>query len=141
MKNPGKVRARTYGTKSPSRSEALRFIDSAKSPSTIIDGSLVNSSLQTSVCVEQDAVAETFRRRAVDRFLAPWCLVVISKTNPTPVTSQPENLFCGCLISRKRASVQCQNRKGRDHLLSSLANRCVMLKRRIHMNEKKRGDS
>ena len=27
-KNPGKVRARTYGTKSPSRSEALRFIDS-----------------------------------------------------------------------------------------------------------------
>ena len=29
-KNPGKVRARTYGTKSPSRSEALRFIDSAK---------------------------------------------------------------------------------------------------------------
>ena len=34
MKNPGKVLARTYGTKSPSRSEALRFIDSAKSPST-----------------------------------------------------------------------------------------------------------
>ena len=31
---PWKVRARTYGTKSPSRSEALRFIDSAKSPST-----------------------------------------------------------------------------------------------------------
>ena len=27
---PWKVRARTYGTKSPSRSEALRFIDSAK---------------------------------------------------------------------------------------------------------------
>ena len=41
-KNPGKVQARTYGTKSPSRSEALRFIDSAKSPSTKIDGSLVN---------------------------------------------------------------------------------------------------
>ena len=39
---PWKVRARTYGTKSPSRSEALRFIDSAKSPSTKIDGSLVN---------------------------------------------------------------------------------------------------
>ena len=36
MKNPGKVRARTYGTKSPSRLEALRFIDSAKSPSTLI---------------------------------------------------------------------------------------------------------
>ena len=34
MKNPGKVRARTYGTKLPGRSEALRFIDSAKSPST-----------------------------------------------------------------------------------------------------------
>ena len=32
VKNPGKVRARTNGTKSPSRSEALRFIDSAKSP-------------------------------------------------------------------------------------------------------------
>ena len=31
MKNPGKVRARTYGTKSPGWSEALRFIDSAKS--------------------------------------------------------------------------------------------------------------
>ena len=30
--------ARTYGTKSPSRSEALRFIDSAKSPPTKIDG-------------------------------------------------------------------------------------------------------
>ena len=42
VKSPGKVRARTYGTKSPSRSEALRFIDSAKSPSTKIDGSLVN---------------------------------------------------------------------------------------------------
>ena len=42
MKNPGKVRARTYGTKSPSRSEALRFIDSAKSPTTKIDGSLMN---------------------------------------------------------------------------------------------------
>ena len=42
---PWKVRARTYGTKSPSRSEALRFIDSAKFPSTTgtkIDGSLVN---------------------------------------------------------------------------------------------------
>ena len=33
-KKPWKVRARTYGNKSPSRSEALRFIDSAKSPST-----------------------------------------------------------------------------------------------------------
>ena len=39
---PGEVRARTRGTKSPSRSEALRFIDSSKSPSTKIDGSLVN---------------------------------------------------------------------------------------------------
>ena len=42
MKNPGKVRAWTYGTKSPSRSGALCFIDSAKFPSTKIDGSLVN---------------------------------------------------------------------------------------------------
>ena len=42
MKNPGKVRARTCGTTSPSQLEALRFIDSAKSPSTKIDGSLVN---------------------------------------------------------------------------------------------------
>ena len=33
MKNPGEVRARTCGTKSPSQSEALRFIDSTKSPS------------------------------------------------------------------------------------------------------------
>ena len=42
-KTPGKVRARTCGTKSPSRSEALRFIDSSKSPSTKkIDGSLAN---------------------------------------------------------------------------------------------------
>ena len=32
--NPEKVRARTYATKSPSQSEALRFIDSANSPST-----------------------------------------------------------------------------------------------------------
>ena len=32
-KTPGEVRARTCGTKSPSRSEALRFIDSSKSPS------------------------------------------------------------------------------------------------------------
>ena len=41
-KTPGEVRARTCGTKSPSQSETLRFIDSAKSPSTKIDGSLVN---------------------------------------------------------------------------------------------------
>ena len=41
-KTPGEVRARTWGTKSPSRSEAMRFIDSSKSPSTKIDGSLVN---------------------------------------------------------------------------------------------------
>ena len=41
-KTPGEVRARTCGTNSPSRSEALRFIDSSKSPSTKIDGSLVN---------------------------------------------------------------------------------------------------
>ena len=41
-KTPGEVRARTCGTKSPCRSEALRFIDSSKSPSTKIDGSLVN---------------------------------------------------------------------------------------------------
>ena len=41
-KTPGEVRARTCSTKSPSRSEALCFIDSSKSPSTIIDGSLVN---------------------------------------------------------------------------------------------------
>ena len=35
-KTPGQVRARTRGTKSPSRSEALRFIDSAKSqPQTV----------------------------------------------------------------------------------------------------------
>ena len=31
-KTPGEVRARTCGTKSPGRSEALRFIDSSKSP-------------------------------------------------------------------------------------------------------------
>ena len=41
-KTPGEFRARTCGTKSPSRSEAMRFIDSSKSPSTKIDGSLVN---------------------------------------------------------------------------------------------------
>ena len=43
-KTPGEVRARTCSTKSPSRSEALRFIDSSKSPSTKkkIDGPLVN---------------------------------------------------------------------------------------------------
>ena len=34
MKNPGKVRVRTYVTKSPGRSEALHFIDWGKSPST-----------------------------------------------------------------------------------------------------------
>ena len=42
MNKPWKLRARTCGTDSPSRSEALSFIDSAKSPSTKIDGSLVN---------------------------------------------------------------------------------------------------
>ena len=41
-KTPGEVRARTCGTKSPSRSEAMRFIDSSKSPSTKIDGSMAN---------------------------------------------------------------------------------------------------
>ena len=35
MKNPGKVRARTCSTDSPGRSEALCFIDTAKSPSTV----------------------------------------------------------------------------------------------------------
>ena len=34
-KTPGEVRARTCGTKSPSRWEALRFIDSSKSPSQV----------------------------------------------------------------------------------------------------------
>ena len=38
MKNPGEVRARTCGTKSPSWSEALRIIDSAKSQSQIFCG-------------------------------------------------------------------------------------------------------
>ena len=42
MKNPGEVWARTCGTKLPSRSEALRFIDSSKSPSTV-DGDLDES--------------------------------------------------------------------------------------------------
>ena len=46
---PWKVRARTYGTKAPSRSEALRFIESAKSPSTKIDGSLVNYSAEPAI--------------------------------------------------------------------------------------------
>ena len=42
-KNPGKTRAQTYGTKSPSWSEALHFIDSAncKSPSSEWLGDLV----------------------------------------------------------------------------------------------------
>ena len=44
--NPWRVRARTYGTKSPSRSEALRFIDSTKSPSTYIH---VNGDLAESI--------------------------------------------------------------------------------------------
>ena len=39
-KTPGEVRARTCGTKSPSRSEALRFIDSSKSLSTKIASDL-----------------------------------------------------------------------------------------------------
>ena len=51
-KNPGEVRARTCGTKSPSRSEALRFIDSSKSPSTKIDGSLVNFRCRQGLCLE-----------------------------------------------------------------------------------------
>ena len=44
-KTPGEVRARTCGTKSPSRSEALHFIDSSKSPSTwgFVDGDLDES--------------------------------------------------------------------------------------------------
>ena len=39
-KNPGKVRVRTYDPKSPGRSEALRFINSAKYPSTKISNLL-----------------------------------------------------------------------------------------------------
>ena len=43
VKNPWRSPvSRTGGTKSPSRSEALRFIDSSKSPPAKIDGSLVN---------------------------------------------------------------------------------------------------
>ena len=40
VKNPGELRARTCDTKSHSRSEALRFIDSAKSPSTMTSDQL-----------------------------------------------------------------------------------------------------
>ena len=78
VKNPGKVRARTYGTKSPSRSEALRFIDSAKSPSTKIDGSLVN-----------------FRHRLSNRHgrqHPPWSPVSIGK--PVPKIHQWTIYFC-----------------------------------------------
>ena len=72
---PWKVRARTYGTKSPSRSEALRFIDSAKSPSTKIDGLLVNFRLESlrlkftnepSIFVDGD-LAESIKHSASDR--------------------------------------------------------------------------
>ena len=45
LKNPRKVQARTYGTKLPSQSEALRFIDSAKSASTMIDWDLPESNI------------------------------------------------------------------------------------------------
>ena len=48
---PWKVRARTYGTKSPSRSEALRFIDSAKlgsSPDTDVRASWRQRSYRSS---------------------------------------------------------------------------------------------
>ena len=59
MKNPGQVRALTCGTKSPSRLEALRFIDSSKSPSTKMDGSLVN-----------------FRRRLSNQHGRPWRMLI-----------------------------------------------------------------
>ena len=42
-KTPGEVRARTCGTKSPSRSEALRFIDSSKSLDWDLDESIKRS--------------------------------------------------------------------------------------------------
>ena len=61
MKNPEEVRAQTCGTKSLSRSEALRFIASAKSPSTKIDGSLVN-----------------FRRRLSNRHRRPRKILISS---------------------------------------------------------------
>ena len=72
-KTPGEVRARTCGTKSPSRSEALRFIDSSKSPSTKIDGSLVK-----------------FRRRLSNRHGRPRRMLIWTfegNTNPTVSTS------------------------------------------------------
>ena len=46
--NPGKVWARTCGTNSPSRSEGLRFIYSAKFPSTIVTESETNTFLHGS---------------------------------------------------------------------------------------------
>ena len=69
-KTPGEVRARTCGTKSPSRSEALRFIDSSKSPSTKIDGSLVN-----------------FKRRLANRHGRPrWMLIWTFGDSPISVS-------------------------------------------------------
>ena len=65
---PWKVRARTYRTKSPSRSEALRFMDSAKSPSTKIDGSLVN-----------------FRRRLSNRHGRPRRRMLTMDIRRTPI--------------------------------------------------------
>ena len=71
-KTPGEVRARTCGTKSPSRSEALRFIDSSKSPSTKIDGSLVN-----------------FRRRLSNRHGRPRRMLVWTFEGNTDQLSYP----------------------------------------------------
>ena len=50
VKNPGEVRARTCGTKSPSRSEALRFIDSTN-PHLLVMNVLTVASLY---CVEKE---------------------------------------------------------------------------------------
>ena len=74
-KTPGEVRARTCGTKLPSRSEALRFIDSSKSPSTKIDGSLVN-----------------FRRRLSNRHGRPRRMLIWTFEGNTDQTCRLESL-------------------------------------------------
>ena len=94
---PWKVRARTYGTKSPSWSEALRFIDSAKSPSTKRATFLATESVNSASFKRGETVVQIFWQGKAQSsspilrctFLARRSAKLIANFSATMVTSLP----------------------------------------------------
>ena len=96
-KIPGEVRARTCGTKSPSRSEALRFIDSSKSPS--VDGDLDESIKRSASDRLGDLVPQVRARTSPgifrDMALQGLCLELSFKDDLNSLKGGPALTQCG----------------------------------------------